>query len=112
MPKRPATVFPADSHGRIWGMGIARNPMRPFLQGEGGNGGAPSRAGDGGPVPLLKTCEGPPPAAAVLLHEKVLATPAVQRRPLRIGSATRFGNNKKIRLLLFSTFSLVFFSCR
>ena len=76
--------FPRTATGAS-GDGYRPQPDEALLQGEGGNGGAPSRAGDGGPVPLLKTCEGPPPGAAVLLHEKVPAAPAVQRQPLRIG---------------------------
>ena len=108
MPKGPAAVFPADSHGRIWGWGSPATRCGPFA-----GGGRKRRHlfknGRWRSGSALEDMRRPSPGAAMLLHEKgAQASPAVQKQPLRIGFRHPLWEQQKIRFLFFSPFRLSF----
>ena len=108
MPKGPAAVFPADSHGRIWGWGSPATRCGPFA-----GGGRKRRHlfknGRWRSGSALEDMRRPSPGAAMLLHEKGAQRPLPFKNSLSESvSATRFGNNEKYGFSFFHLFACLF----
>ena len=103
----PGSRFSRGQPRAHLGMGIARNPMRPFAGG-GRKRRSPFKSRRWRPGSALEDMRRASPGAAVLLHEKVPAAPPSKGSLSESVSATRFGNNKKYGFSFFPPFRLSF----